>query len=288
MARRQQLFGLVILLTAAALLAPHGKHKRVSAHAQTALVRAEGRGFPYINLRDGYALPNTNEVLAANVARPLALAAGDFDSDGVTDLAAGYDGLVALWRGVGLENPQSAIRNPQSVDFLAAGDFDNDGHTDLLTATRGGSSLYLSRGDGRGNFGAAQSYAAPGRVTALTTGEINRADGLPDVVAGLDTGAAVWSGPDGAMKAAPQLISTDAPVAALALGALDDDGFYDLALAAGPQVIVSYGHDQTRHADWSASVPACSERDSAKKPLAITRLRVTEGRCLSPSRYYEG
>ena len=55
------------------------------------------RGAPYISLRDGQAV-STNYIgdssaagiLRSNTAQPLALASGDFDSDGVQDLVSGF------------------------------------------------------------------------------------------------------------------------------------------------------------------------------------------------------
>src|ERR1041384_4921461 len=60
-------------------------------------VHAAGRMNPFINLRDGHSLPvdyqGGAQAIAAlrdNGARPVALAAADFDEDGMADLAAGY------------------------------------------------------------------------------------------------------------------------------------------------------------------------------------------------------
>jgi hypothetical protein len=78
---------------------------------------------------------------------------------------------------------------PTAPDFLGAGDFDADGHWDIVAATLGSNTLYLLRGDGHGGFSAPEPIALPGALTAFTTGEINRVDGLTDIAVGV-------SGPD--------------------------------------------------------------------------------------------
>jgi len=59
------------------------------------------------------------------------------------------------------------------------------GHWDLVTASRSRSSLYLLSGDGRGGFGEAREITLPGAVTAMVTGDINRPDGLTDLIVGV-------------------------------------------------------------------------------------------------------
>ncbi|MGH9760517.1 MAG: hypothetical protein ACREAC_06700 [Blastocatellia bacterium] len=77
----------------------------------------------------------------------------------------------------------------------------------------------------------------PGKVTALASGEINRRDGLEDIVVGVmtDRGAEVlvFEGPDGAAQAMPEVFPMPGEVASLALGQLDDGYEMDLAVASG-------------------------------------------------------
>src|SRR5579872_1571378 len=74
-------------------------------------LRAEQRGAPYLNLRDGRTIATTYvgdasavRQLRANRAEPTALASADFDEDGVPDLISGYatpdnTGIVTIHRG---------------------------------------------------------------------------------------------------------------------------------------------------------------------------------------------
>jgi parallel beta-helix repeat protein len=212
---------------------------------------------------------------ADNHQRPTALAADDFDEDGVPDLIGGYTGpaghLLTLHRGnvdaiypdspgarqrksadtftdAAFLTPGRILEAPVAPHFIRVGDFDADGHRDVVIASRGGGSLHLLAGDGRGGFEAARPVAIPGSVTTMVGGEINRRDGLADLVVGV-TGAdgsalLVFEGPRGALSHEPERIALAAAPTALALGRLDDGHPVDLAVAAGGDLIVLHGRDR--------------------------------------------
>src|SRR5262249_11470454 len=116
-------------------------------------------------------------------------------------------------------SPAQVFEALQSPDFIGAGDFDGDGHFDVVTAERGGDKLHLMSGNGRGGFTAPREIALPGVVTAIAVGEINRRDGLDDVVVGVigDGGALalVFEGPEGALRAQPETFNLPAAATAL-------------------------------------------------------------------------
>lgn len=220
-----------------------------------------------------------------------ALAAADFDEDGMPDLVGGYTGasgagVVTLLRGnadaVYPNSPEARERRargessaspfqreagaysvPEAADFLGAGDFDADGHWDVVAGRRGGGALYVLRGDGRGGLATAERIELPGALTALVTGEMNRRDGLTDIVVGVggDAGASalVFESPAGAMRARPEEFPLPAAASGLALGAPGADaGANDLVIAAGRELLVVHGRDRRLSLDEESrrDVPA--------------------------------
>ncbi len=114
-------------------------------------------------------------------ANPQAVALGDFDSDGVEDIAvvlaqSGEDRVRVLRRAPRFpSSAQTDVGVAISPSGLAVGDFDNDGNQDLVTANFGGSSASVRPGGGppalagslleNGGFegpGAAQTFDDPG------------------------------------------------------------------------------------------------------------------------------
>ena len=78
--------------------------------------------------------------------------------------------------------------------------------------------LFHVPGDGYGGFGPARQVALPGTVTAMAIGEMNRRDGLADVVVAVsgDSGSQlfVYEGPDGALMSRPEAIDLPEPARA--------------------------------------------------------------------------
>ncbi len=283
-----------------------------SADSRRVTVHAAGRGNPYISLRDGHDLrtefrewAGTHLVTGAGVpqAQAMALAAGDFDEDGTTDLVTGYaDGLLAWHRGnadtVYPHSPEAAqhkvpdaftaepfaatafvTRGPVVPDFLAAGDFDADDHWDVVLTQRGATALYMLPGDGRGGFGPPRRIELPGAVTALTSGEVNRADGMNDLAVGI-AGASgpqllIFEAPQGALAEQPEVISLPAEAAAIELAQLDDGYEMDAAVAAGRELLIVHGRDR-RAATGQAGPAQASPASVSRQPFAhaLTALAV--------------
>jgi hypothetical protein len=174
-------------------------------------VRAAQRGNPWINLRDGHEMltaytgAGVEQDLLSPDTRPLVLGAGNFDGDGVPNLISGHAGhgrgiLVLHWGNADaiypyhhkvqqrkaqgsfsdapFLAPASVFELPAAPDFLGTGDFNADSQQDVVVAAIGSQQLFWLFGNGKGEFAASQTTALSGAVTALTTGKINRADGL--------------------------------------------------------------------------------------------------------------
>jgi uncharacterized repeat protein (TIGR01451 family) len=239
-------------------------------------------------------------------AQPVALATADFDEDGTPDLAAGYagagGGIVVLQRGDAdavYPNTEAAVAhraemrsasratsdegpspfmisaNTMAVNsapqFMAAGDFDADGHADLITCDASATALVFLKGDGRGGLDASRTVDLPGKVTAITVADMNRMDGLADIMVAVSTASGarllIFEDAKGALNAAPEVINLPVAATALTTAQLDDDYPVDIAAACGRDLLIVHGRDR-HHATIAGP-----QRDA--EPPAITRLRLT-------------
>ncbi len=210
-----------------------------------------------------------------DMARPAALISDDFDEDGVPDLVSGFHlpegGVLTIHRGnvdaIYPNSPDAQRRRaegsftdspfltpartfelPEPPSFLGTGDFDNDGHRDVVTAAVDDRGLYVLPGDGSGRLGPARHVALPGQVTAMISGEINRPDGLADLVVAVQeadrASLLVFEGPDGALRSEPEVQALPAKATDLVLGRLDGDSAIDLGVAVGRELLIVHGRDR--------------------------------------------
>jgi len=202
-------------------------------------------------------IPGSTEAVPVAGAIGVALAQADFEGDSLRDLVVGYRagaiGVVAVYRGTGFpeapfQEDAVVLSLPESPEFLAAADLDADGYPDVLAATRGGRDIWILRGDGRGGFRSPYPVALPGAVSALAVGDINRRDGLPDVLVTTDgtdgPQLLAFEGPHGAFESAPEVFDLAASAMSVVTGQLDLDCFIDVAVSAGQQVVVLHGRDR--------------------------------------------
>ncbi len=175
-----------------------------------------------------------------------AIAAGDFNSDGITDLAVANQGAadnltVRFGNGAGgfptqpAGSPFPAGDQPSSI---AVGDFNNDGNGDLAAANAGSDNLTVRLGDGAGGF----ATEAPGSPSGagdepveIAVGDFN-SDGNQDLALAnersdnltvrLGDGAGGFTN----QGAGSPLGSGDRPLA-IAVGDFDRDGSQDLVAA---------------------------------------------------------
>ena len=150
-------------------------------------------------------------------SHPSSIVSGDFNGDGIPDLAAANknDNTVSVFLGNGSGGFTAAPNNPYITDVgpasIVAGDFDGDGIVDLATANTTVGNISMLLGLGSGGFVTANSTSFPADIQAysLVAADLN-GDGR------LDLAVANAGGNDvtvrlGAVVTSNSVISTTVP-----------------------------------------------------------------------------
>lgn len=178
-----------------------------------------------------------------------AVALGDFDGDGNTDLAgalrasSGADAFLYLWPGLGgfsFGSPTVVSTGSAAYDIDLA-DFNGDGHTDFLIPADSSTYAALFLNPGSTIFSSPPSYSAitmptpPGyiapRINDARAIDMN-ADGFKDIVLLSTNGGllAVFHGDGTGAFAYPQMWQAVAPAVTIADCDMNADGLPDLAV----------------------------------------------------------
>ena len=108
---------------------------------------------------------------------PDAIAPGDFNGDGHTDLAVADSGSnavsILLGNGDGTFDPARSLPVGAYPFAIVAGDFNGDGHTDLATADLGSDEVSILLGEGDGTFLPAVSYRVGSAPRAIAMGDFD-------------------------------------------------------------------------------------------------------------------
>lgn len=169
-------------------------------------------------------------------ARPSALATGDFDGDGLTDVAVAVaDGAVNLFFNSreGRINYVGNLNVGDSPGALAVADLDNDGLTDLVTANEDSEDVSVLLNRGRGLFFAAPVIDVGARPSALAIRDLN-GDSRPDLVtANGDDTVRVFlnAGGSGFQTETARIFQAGARPVAVVLEDFNRDSRPDLAMA---------------------------------------------------------
>ena len=208
-------------------------------------------------------------------AFPAALATGDFNADGITDLAVAAEegGWIDILLGQGsggVGNGAFAagvtVTTSAGPWALATGDFNADGITDLAVACQGGQAGILlgqgSGGVGNGAFAAAVNYACGSGARGIATGDFN-SDGITDLAVSGSTGVGVLLGQggggvgNGTFGARTTYTCGSAPNG-VTTGDFNSDGITDLAVSnsSGGSVSVLRGNGSAGNGDGTFAAAA--------------------------------
>lgn len=186
-------------------------------------------------------------------------ASADFDEDGVADLAIGSSvhsfRMVTFFRGAAaapfrVSTSWFQVSSRELVlgdkpDLLLSGDWNADGHFDLLAIRKDGGAATLLLGNGKGGVASVSEFPVAGQITAAARGDINRPDGLEDLVFGASHGGAssvyVYQSPIGAIYAKPEEYAVPSPVRAIVIANLDGDAWADIAIATAGELRIIHG-----------------------------------------------
>ncbi|HLK32506.1 MAG TPA: FG-GAP-like repeat-containing protein, partial [Terriglobales bacterium] len=210
----------------------------------------EGGMSLYHNLGEGKFADVTQAVGLDPKMPAISCAAGDYDNDGLTDLAVGFNGHVALYhnqKGAKFTDVTQAAGIhtdglPMGMTFI---DYDHDGDLDLYV-TRGAedsagqarkTNNVLWRNDGNSTFTdvtGATGLGGSGSSTGAVGTDFNNDRAIDFVVTGLQT--SVYTNPrEGQFLVEQPWQSAPGPVAGVAVFDFDKDGWMDLAFTHAEQ-----------------------------------------------------
>jgi hypothetical protein len=184
---------------------------------------------------------------------PNDLVVGDFNNDGIPDLAVpdSATGVVAVFLGKGDGTFQPAVSTSTGANSiplaLAVGDFNADGKLDLAVALGNQAAVAILLGNGDGTFQPPRFVTTAGSVlyypVALTVGDFNHDGRLDIATANHSYGASVLlSNGDGIFAPYRLLGSSDGPTG-IAAGDFNNDGNLDLAVTTTSDTVdISLGN----------------------------------------------
>jgi len=181
-------------------------------------------------------------------ADPFALVVGDFNNDGISDIATADNGAdqltILLGNGDGTFTAAASPSTGSNPYAITVGDLNGDGRLDLAVSNIADGTVTILLGNGNGTFTAAAliSLAAGSAPGAIIVADLNN-DGILDLAVAEETTNQIFifhGNGDGTFVSGTSLSTTlpvGSPPLAMATGDINNDGFPDLVvLSAGNQI----------------------------------------------------
>ena len=217
---------------------------------------------------------------------PVQVTSGDFNHDGITDLAAvnASTGSISVMLGQGTGGigngnfgAASSITTGGNPSCIVAYDFDRDGITDLLVGSQTDNALDLHRGNGTagvgdGTFAAGVAIPLGVTPTAIAVADFDE-DGLPDLaVAGDFTNLLILrglgtAGVPNATFDAPVSIPVLGGTRGVLVGDFNHDGIWDLAVT-GSNLKILLGNGAGGKGDGTFATPVAYSTGSTPNDMA--------------------
>lgn len=199
------------------------------------LVLANLDGTVSVMMGDGAGQFSALSALAVGSGALSAVASGDFNGDGIPDLAVtqATSGSLAvlLGRGDGSFQIGTSYSVGNAPSSVVSADWNGDGIPDLVAVNRAANTFSVLLGNGDGSFHAAKDYVAGNAPLAVVAGDFN-GDGKADLAIANYQGGTI-SVPlgrgDGSFVAAPSY-AAGLERKAIASGDLNGDGLTDLVV----------------------------------------------------------
>jgi trimeric autotransporter adhesin len=183
---------------------------------------------------------------------PAAIAASDFNGDGLSDVAVVAYQLdqILMLLGTGHGAFQPAVPYSPGIHpfALAAGDFNGDGRKDLAVLSQAWNNVSILPGRGDGTFGSTLLCDRVNQPTHLAVGDVDN-DGKQDLIVATADGLLLLRGNGNGTFASP---ATIAAVEAWRIAAADlnGDGKLDLIATRYATALVLLGHGDGTFARW--------------------------------------
>jgi hypothetical protein len=179
--------------------------------------------------------PNPQHITTTNKTQAVAL--GDFNADGIPDVAVvgGTNGqplVILLGNADGSYTTAPALSLPTYfLGPIAVADFNGDGKQDLALLDAAANSVIILLGNGDGTFQMAASSPTVGQTSSqIVAGDFN-GDGNQDLAVLANTSTVLLGNGDGTFNAAPPSPLGGSIPYAIAMGDFNQDGKLDLAFS---------------------------------------------------------